>query len=157
MSHRHPPLDFSRITNEIYIGTNACCQTHFDHSLLKKGIRADVSLEKERLETPWGVDYFLWLPTRDHTPPALSQLAVGVAALRELVRAKVKVYVHCKNGHGRGPTLVAAYLIVERGMTPKEAIAFVKKRRPAIHLEPSQVQRLMKFFKISTNEARKST
>lgn len=143
--HIHPPLDFSKITHEIFIGTNACCQAHFDRSLLKKGIRADISLEKERLENPWGVSYFLWLPTRDHTPPTLQQLQVGVAALRELIQQKVKVYIHCKNGHGRAPTLVAAYLVAG-GMTPTEAIAFIKKRRRTVHLEPSQRKQLERLY-----------
>jgi len=58
---------------------------------------------------------------------------------------KKKVYVHCQNGHGRAPTLVAAYLI-RQGKTPMEAIEFIKSKRPTIHLEEVQISALETFF-----------
>lgn len=135
---KHPKLDFSKITEYIYIGTNACCSTHFDERLRSMGITADISLEAEQLDAPRGADFYLWLPTRDHLPPTLAQLKVGVAALHELIKNKIKVYVHCERGHGRAPTFVAAYLIKEKGRTPKEAVAFITKRRPISHLTSKQ-------------------
>lgn len=118
---------------------------HFEHELLAKGIRADISLEEEHLDNPQGVDFFLWLPTKDHTPPKLEQVALGVQALAQFMKDGIPCYVHCKNGHGRGPTLVAAYLIRTQGLTADEAIAFIKARRPTIHLEPSQREMLVAF------------
>ncbi len=52
----HVPFEYSKITEYIYIGTNQCCQMHFKKSLLKKGVNADISLEKENLDTPYGVN-----------------------------------------------------------------------------------------------------
>ena len=140
----HPKLDFSKITDTILIGTNACCTTHFDERLIGIGVRADISLEEERLDAPQGAIMFLWLPTKDHTPPSQMQLRIGVTALHELVHEKVTVYVHCRQGHGRAPTLVAAYLIAE-GMKLDEAVRFVKKRRPITHLMPRQLAALRTF------------
>jgi len=140
-------FEWNRITPNIYLGTNMCCQMHFDKKLLKKGITADISLEKERMDAAYGVDYYLWLPVKDKTAPKQAQLRVGVEILEELIEMNKKVYIHCKNGHGRAPTLVAAYLIGEEGFSVKKAISFIKKKRTTIHLEPSQKKALERFGK----------
>lgn len=147
---KHIPFEYSKITDNIYLGTNQCCKIHFDKSLLNQGIDADISLEKERLDTPFGVKYFLWLPVRDHTAPTQSQLKVGTYTIKSLVEGNIKVYVHCKRGHGRSPTLVAAYFILE-GITVKEAIKNVKQKR-GIHLRASQIKALEKFERSFKNE-----
>lgn len=133
----HGTLSYDEITNGVFIGTNQCCQTHFDERLLREGITADISLEEDRVDQPFGVAFYLWLPVRDKTAPTQAQLRVGVGALAELVHLGQKVYVHCKNGHGRAPTLVAAYLI-KRGKSVREAIAFVSQKRDRAHLEAVQ-------------------
>ncbi len=143
-NHKHPQLDYNYITDGIYIGTNQCCEMHFSEELLKKGISADISLEDIRLDQPFGVKFYVWLPVKNHTAPTQEQLSFGVTVLEELVRLKKKIYVHCKNGHGRAPTLVAAYLI-KKGLKTKEAEAFIKSKRPAIHLETVQRKALRKF------------
>ena len=56
-----------------------------------------------------------------------------------------KVYVHCKNGHGRAPTLVAAYLIREHGKSVDEALEIIKAGRPTIHIEDVQREALQVF------------
>jgi len=50
MKHKPLTFEYSQITKYIYIGTNMCCQTHFDKSLIKKEIRADISLEEKTLD-----------------------------------------------------------------------------------------------------------
>jgi len=139
-------LEYNYITDGIYIGTNQCCQTHFDAKLKKKGISADVSLEEERIDAPFGVHFYVWIPVKNHTAPTQRQLDFGVAILERFVAIKEKTYVHCQNGHGRAPTLVAAYLI-RRGMGLDDALAFIKRRRPSIHLERAQKQALAKFLR----------
>jgi protein-tyrosine phosphatase len=143
---RHPPLKFeyNKITEYIYIGTNQCCQLHFKKELLKKGITADISLEKERIDAPFGVDYYLWLPVKDHTAPTQKQLIMGVDFIEDLIKNKIKVYVHCQRGHGRAPTLVAAYLI-SKGKTVDEAVKYIKKKRPVIHPNTIQKNALKRF------------
>ncbi len=121
---------------------------HFDKKLLDKGVRLDVSLEGERIDRPYGIAYYVWLPTRDKTAPSIEKIRMGVHAMDVAISAKEKVYVHCKNGHGRGPTMVAAYLIKHKGMSTKEAIAFIKKLRPEIHPETTQRKQLAKWERI---------
>jgi len=139
-------LEYKEIADGIYIGTNQCCQTHFDEELKKKGITADISLEEDRLDAPFGVDFYIWMPVQNHTAPKYDQLEFGVSVLEKLVSMGKKVYVHCKNGHGRAPTLVAAYLI-KKGKTPAEAEALIKSKRPTMHLEDVQRQALEDFSK----------
>ncbi|MBI2048152.1 MAG: dual specificity protein phosphatase family protein [Parcubacteria group bacterium] len=139
-------LNYDAIIDGIYIGTNQCCKTHFEEVLLKEGITADISLEEERLDIPFGVDMYVWIPVKNHTPPTSDQLDFGVATLEKLLSLRRKIYVHCKNGHGRAPTLVAAYLI-KKGKTVEEAIEFIKSKRPAIHLQDEQKNALIDFAK----------
>ena len=139
-----PDFEYSQITDDIYIGTNQCCTVHMDDELLEAGIVADISLEKENLDHPFGAEFFLWLPTTDHTAPTAAQLHVGVNAIYELIAQEKKIYVHCKNGHGRAPTLVAAYLI-SQGRSVEESIAYIAQKRPSIHLEDSQKEALVAF------------
>lgn len=147
MPHTHPALDYSQITDSIFIGTNQCCQSHFSEELLNKGITADISLEEERMDAPFGVSYYTWIPVKDHTAPTVDQLSFGLATLAKLVSLGIKVYVHCKNGHGRAPTLVAAYLVAREGVSVDEALGRIKKKRPSIHLEQTQIDALLTFFK----------
>ena len=130
--HGNPRFEYSRITPSIFLGTDMCCRPHFKSELLRRGVRADISLREKHIDSPFGVDYFLWLPTKDHYAPTQKQLLVGATTIDTLVRQKVNVYVHCKAGHGRSPTLVAAYFVLV-GKSAKEAVAYVKKRRPGIH------------------------
>lgn len=152
MTKQHPQikgLEYNYITDGIYIGTNQCCQTHFEEKLIKEGITADISLEEERVDAPFGVAFYVWLPVKDHTAPTPEQLDFGVFVLEKLVAMKRKIYVHCQNGHGRAPTLVAAYLI-KQGKSPDEAIEFIRVKRPSIHLEDNQKQALAEYFQSIT-------
>lgn len=146
-THSRLTFEYNYIVDGIYIGTNLCCQMHFDQELLKKGIRVDISLEEKKIDSPFGVDSYLWLPTPDRKSPEMNQLLLGVDCLEYLVKTNQKVYVHCRRGHGRAPTLVAAYLIKSKKMTPEAAVNFIRKKRPAIHLEKSQEKTLINLYK----------
>ena len=141
----HIVFDYSQITDHIFIGTNFCCQAHFNEELVKKGVNADISLE-ENSESPLGVNSFLWLPTKDEHSPTQQQLLLGSVAIDLLIETGNKIYVHCRNGHGRAPTLVAAYFI-SQGKPLKEAIELVKSKRSEIHLNKEQTEALKMFEK----------
>lgn len=139
----HVQPDYDQITKNIWIGNNMCCLTH-GQALLNLGFDADLDLEDLRPEEPPHTKIYLWLPTVNHTPPSPDQLQLGVAALKTIVARDLKVYVHCEQGHGRAPTLVAAYL-VSQGKTVEEAMKIVKEKRPSIHLQDSQIEALKVF------------
>lgn len=142
MSAKHVLVEFNQITDFIYLGTNLCC-TAIPHIqvLLNLGIDAEINLEKEKLEEIPDIDIYLWLPVDDHVAPTQDQLDLGVAVIDSLVKNRKKVYIHCKNGHGRSPTLLAAYFI-SQGMSVDEAIQKIKAKRPEIHLQEAQVEAL---------------
>ncbi len=147
LAHEHidgRPLDYNYIIDGIYIGTNQCCMMGVAEVLKKEEVVADISLEDIQLDQPFGVEMYTWIPTPDHTPSTPDQLSFGVSTLEKLVDLKKKVYVHCKNGHGRASTLVAAYLI-HKGSTPEEALRVIKEKRPTTHLQDSQLDAISKF------------
>jgi len=86
----HTILNYNKIMSGIYIGTNACCLTHFSQKLKTKGVSADISLEEERLDNPKGVSFFIWLPVKDHTPPTQDQLNIGINVIDSLLKLKKK-------------------------------------------------------------------
>jgi dual specificity MAP kinase phosphatase len=131
-------MEFSQIDSQIFIGTNACCIQHFKSELLDIGITCDISLEGEAVDQPFGVDCSAWLPTPDHSAPTLNVVRIGMAALDQMLKQERKVYIHCKNGHGRAPTFYAAFLILKHGMDWESAWHIVKTSRPEAHLEPAQ-------------------
>lgn len=139
-----PNLEYNYITDGIFVGTNKCCQTHFNQKLKSKKITAEISLEGESVDAPYGIKHFVWLPVVDHKAPTTDQLKFGVTCLEKFVSMGKKVYVHCKNGHGRAPTLVIAYFI-KKGMSFSEAEKLVKSKRPSIHLEKVQREKLINF------------
>ncbi len=145
MNNKHQLFQFNQITDLIYLGTNLCCNA-ISHVkvLLDLGIKADIDLEEERQEQTSGVDTYLWLPVKDHLAPTQQQFDTGVAAIDSLVKNQMKIYIHCKNGHGRSPTLLAAYFIYQ-GMEVNEAIDKVKSKRPEIHIRDNQAQVLNEF------------
>lgn len=145
MDRKHDKLDYNYITDGIFVGTNQCCQVHFDENLRQEGVEVDISLEENKVDHPFGINFYIWLPVADHSPPRPDQLEFGITAIRKFVAMNKKVYVHCKNGHGRAPTLVAAYL-VGKGMSLEDAVGLVSKQRPSTHVENSQTAALKDFF-----------
>lgn len=142
--HEKLIFEYSQITPTLYIGTNQCCQTHFKKELLQKGIKADISLEAIKIDQPFGVKYYLWIPIKDHHAPGKEQLTIGTAFLKQLQERKIKTYIHCQHGHGRAPTLAAAYFI-STGYSLQAALSLLKKKRPSIHINQKQLKALREF------------
>ena len=109
---------------------------------LKEGIKADISLERKRIDTPFGVKFYLWLPTQEHKPPSFEQLLAGACFLKFLEDQKIKVYIHCEHGHSRSLTFAAGFLISTKEMKVNEAIDFIKAKRPQVHINPAQKKAL---------------
>ena len=141
--HPPTPTEFSKITDSLYVGTNMCCGVHSE-KLTELGATADLDLEEDRQELPPHVSAYLWLPVPDHAVPTHEQLALGAAFIDAVAKQGGRVYVHCRVGQGRGPTMAAAYFI-SQGMTTDEAIARVQQGRPEAHPEPVQVEALRAF------------
>lgn len=138
-------LEFSKIDEFLLIGTTICCRAHFE-KLIKAGMQADIDLQEEKMDKPSGVTSFLWLPTVDFTPPSQAQLKIGSHFIKDLISQKMKCYVHCNEGHGRAPTLVAAYYIYAHGLTPRQAVDRIKSKRPRANPNKKQMKALDIFY-----------
>lgn len=144
-------LNYSKITDNIYVGSDFCCGRDCkDHTeeFKKLGVSVEITLTAEKKEVPPdNLDLYCWMPIVDEYPPTSDQFDMGVAIINLAVKNGKTVYVHCANGHGRSPTMVAAYLIRHKNMSVDEAIDYIKKRRSEIHIEDSQLKALEKFAK----------
>lgn len=109
-------------------------------------IAAEIDLETEHDEpvTP-RLEAYIRLPVPDHQAPNQTQLYIGAYVIHKFVQQNKNIYVHCHNGHGRAPTIVAAYFIYYEGFDVTSAITHIKNKRPEIHLELAQLQALKQF------------
>jgi dual specificity MAP kinase phosphatase len=143
-------FDFSKITDQIYIGSDLCrggvCIMHGEE-FKKLGVGLELNLSQEENELPpkdMEIGY-LWLPVVDGYAPSQTQLGIGVSAIHEAIKSGKKVYVHCKNGHARSPSLVAAYLMKHGGYILEDAVKLIKEKREEVHIEDSQIEALREF------------
>ena len=139
-----PTLQNSEITPQLYLGgqySSKCFEI-----LKKRGVTGIVSLRiRARAGLPdLGEIQFLHLPTIDMTAPSLQNLQKGVEFIDLHLKAGGKVYVHCAAGEGRGPSLVAAYL-VSTGLTPEDAWKQISMVRQFIRPNSEQLARMEEF------------
>ena len=45
-----PIFEYNKITSDIFIGTNQCCRIHFNKELVKNSVKADLSLEENKID-----------------------------------------------------------------------------------------------------------
>jgi len=145
MEHAHTVFSYNKIEEFIYAGNNLCCQTHFEMELLAKGVSADISLEAERLDNPRGVKYFFWFPWIEDTAPPRELIILALDVLDDILKRDIKTYVHCKNGHGRTTTFLAAYFMRKDKIGADEALAVIKERKPSGHINEAQREFLLRL------------
>jgi protein-tyrosine phosphatase len=136
-----PRLKRCQITAHLFLGSQ------YSKLGLKKlkalGVTAIVNMRQHSVYTKAryeGIKY-LHLPTVDNTPPPLLVLIQGADFIAEEIKNKGIVYVHCRQGLGRGPTMAMAYLI-KIGLTFEDAYAMVRKVRVFINPRPGQIKML---------------
>jgi protein-tyrosine phosphatase len=138
-------LRYSQVTPHVYLGPQYG-QVGME-TLRKAGVSATMSLRAEYDDAEYGLSFpdYSYLPIVDNTAPTIEQLDQGVAFIKRVVGDGKSVYVHCGSGVGRAPTMIAAYLIADKGMTVDEAVNQIKAIRPFIRILPPQTERLNEY------------
>ena len=140
-----PMAQFARITDRIWLGGQPSGRGR--QRLIAAGVTGVVNLRSEHDYehlVDAGALRYLHLPTDDNEAPALEHLRDGVAFIEEEVERGGRVYIHCWEGLGRGPTMAAAYF-VSLGLTPEEAWARIRDVRPFVRPTEEQLDRLRAF------------
>lgn len=139
-----PELSKTAVTPQLYVGGQY--RLRGLKTLKKWGITAVVNMRETSFKQASHADWldYLHLPTRDLNPPSIEMLDAGVAFIQRHVTNGGKVYVHCRWGEGRGPSMAAAYLI-STGMTADHALGVIKKVRDFIRLTKAQIKRLEEY------------
>ena len=57
-------------------------------------------------------------------------IPIAVVAIHDVLAHGHGVLVHCRAGMNRSATIVAGYLMFQRGMTAQKAMAFIKRKKP---------------------------
>lgn len=142
-----PQLKRSQITHELFLGGQYGIRAI--STMQKIGITGIINMRTRSLDDKKLGEHFsiLNLPTPDFHAPSIDQLQNGVAFIQTHLEQNGKVYIHCRLGEGRGPTMVIAYLLA-RGMTYEDALTSVKKVRPFIGLSRVQIEQLHSFAKL---------
>jgi len=142
-------LEYSEITENIYLGSDLCsprvCKLH-EPEFRKLGVTVEISLTAELKDTPTNnVAIYCWIPVEDKHAPSPDQFDFGTSVINEALLQKRKIYIHCRLGHGRSPTMLAAYFIRFQKTTPENALNLIKEKRPEVHLIEEQVEALNRY------------
>jgi len=136
-----PRIERCQITSHLFLGSQ------YNLLGLKKlkalGVTAIVNMRMHNTynEARYEGMKYLHFPTVDNTPPPLEVLIEGANFIDDVIKHNGKVYVHCRQGLGRGPTMAMAYLI-KLGLTYHDAYTQIRRVRIFINPRPGQIRRL---------------
>ncbi|MBI3802764.1 MAG: dual specificity protein phosphatase family protein [Nitrospirae bacterium] len=128
------------IDDEKRLALGGCPSGADPELLIQEGIGAILSLQQHPVEGPplSAGARLVWanVPIEDGGDggwdgvPTVEGLAAAVEQIRGWHQEGRRVYLHCRQGIGRAPTVAMAYLTLVRGMHLAHAIARVVERRP---------------------------
>jgi protein tyrosine phosphatase (PTP) superfamily phosphohydrolase (DUF442 family) len=139
-----PTRRFSQLSDDLSLGGQYSRQGLT--RLRERGFTSVVNMRGEYDEQKHGFapEHYCYLPTVDNHAPTLEHLRRGAQFIQQELDAGRKVYIHCWEGVGRAPTMLAAYL-VSTGVKPGEAWAQIKAVRPFIRPSLPQIQQVDLF------------
>jgi protein-tyrosine phosphatase len=127
---RHPASLASEIINRLYISDLATAESY--PALTTLGITHVISVMPGFVALPPTLGLIhIQIPIDDFP---FSELAAHLPASTQFLKdaladPRARVLVHCAEGVSRSVSVVSAFLIATRGMTPVQAVQYVKSRR----------------------------
>lgn len=135
----NPLLKYSHVAPNLYLGGKYPVSAYT--LFTEWGVTGVISMRTSQSPpAPKGIT-LLNLPTRDWSPPTITDLKKGIAFIEDQVSKGGSVYIHCRLGEGRGPSMAAAYLI-HQGYSAEEAIRLLQRNRPFVRPNRDQMRRL---------------
>jgi len=134
-----PFVRYSRITPEIYVGPQISLVGK--KQLKAWGIASSINMRDEFDDAAHdlGLKHYCYLPTDDGQAPTIQQLEQGIAFIQQMLGQNEKVYIHCRSGVGRAPTMAAAYFM-RQGYTMNDAVRLIGQARPFINITLAQLE-----------------
>ena len=109
-------------------------------------MRSELSFDKLSFNN-MGIEYHN-IPVDNFFPPDQSKTTQAIDIIHKHVKSDHKVLIHCKEGVGRSPYVLAAYLI-KNGDSVYDSIAFIKSKRWGVNLNKVQMRSIKKFYEKS--------
>lgn len=141
-----PQFQRSEITPGLFVGGQYTRRGI--RKMQKIGITAIVNMRETPVRSYPEMEIMntLHLATKDLNEPTIENLQRGVEFITREIASGGKVYVHCRLGEGRGPTMAVAYLM-STDLRLEDAIETVRKVRPFISITQRQMDQLRKLEK----------
>jgi protein tyrosine phosphatase (PTP) superfamily phosphohydrolase (DUF442 family) len=146
-------MDYSKITDHLYIGTTPKSKDYERLHKLGTSLVINMRIGLPPVRDPISPPLIsLWLPTVDSPliPIPLKALQKGVVAALKVIDQGGVVYTHCSHGRHRGPAMGTCILIAQ-GMEPEQAMRLVELQRPVAELHTWYIQRRILNFATSWN------
>jgi len=117
-------------------------------NLAEVGIDAILDLRKEKMDDQNKIlnhsMIFSHIPIQDRESPSKEQITQALDWIKNNLDNGKKVFIHCNLGRGRGPLIIALYLI-SQGMDKEESINHVKNIRKFTFFNIKQLQLIRNF------------
>ena len=124
-------VDVSWVTPQIAVGRAFLDEDVY--CLKNLGIDAIVDVRSEYCDNKELIEKlgleFLHVDIDDGYIPSLEQLRKIFNFVEPLLDRKKKIFIHCQNGYGRSPLVVAA-ILAKRGCTISEAVSLLEEKYP---------------------------